>query len=384
MPQPELIAQPLASDLAVLEAQETRKDLPCSVTPFKTTALGFDLKFHAGYDVTVPLKELGGGKSEIAMVFRVAPATGAEPAAYFTQRIPVPELDRDAKGDADLYGEFDVGEGKYRVSWLMRDGAGRFCASHWDIEAVLPPRDKQMPLAIAPNQALTADPELFRQEPPVTPDGAAQPLSLKLVVNFAPQDHDSSAIQPGDTDALLAILRRIARDPRVGKISIVAFNMQEARVFYRQDEERGIDFPALGEAIKSLKPGSVPVRLLKEKNSDRTFLGDLLTAEIRGNPLPPHAVIIAGPKVALGGTLPQEDLKEIGDGAIPLFYVNYAADPTASPWRDAIGNVVRALKGAEYTVSKPRDVYFVWNEIAGRIVESRFGKAPSVADSQLK
>ena len=46
------------TDLAVLESGEQRKDLPCTVTPSKPT-LGFDLKFHAGYQVTVPLKELG-------------------------------------------------------------------------------------------------------------------------------------------------------------------------------------------------------------------------------------------------------------------------------------------------------------------------------------
>src|SRR3569833_2786658 len=44
------------SDAAILEAQDTRKDLPCTVTAVKPQ-LGFDLKFHSGYDVSVPLKE---------------------------------------------------------------------------------------------------------------------------------------------------------------------------------------------------------------------------------------------------------------------------------------------------------------------------------------
>ena len=38
------------TDMAVLEAQDVRKDLPCTVTPDKPV-LGFDLRFHAGYDV---------------------------------------------------------------------------------------------------------------------------------------------------------------------------------------------------------------------------------------------------------------------------------------------------------------------------------------------
>ena len=44
-------------DSAVLEVQEVRKDLPCNVTQVKP-ALGFDFKFHAGYEVDVPIKEL--------------------------------------------------------------------------------------------------------------------------------------------------------------------------------------------------------------------------------------------------------------------------------------------------------------------------------------
>ena len=67
----------------------------------------------------MPLKELGGGNYDLSDVFRVTSASSPESAAYFIQRIPVPKIDRDAKGDATLHGAFDLGEGKYRVSWLM-------------------------------------------------------------------------------------------------------------------------------------------------------------------------------------------------------------------------------------------------------------------------
>src|ERR1700691_4085444 len=47
------------ADMATLEPQDVRKDLACTVTPGKAT-LGFDLRFHSGYEVTVPLKDLAG------------------------------------------------------------------------------------------------------------------------------------------------------------------------------------------------------------------------------------------------------------------------------------------------------------------------------------
>src|SRR5690349_15831735 len=58
------------TDAAILESQEVRKDLPCVVNPIKP-ALGFDLKFHSGYEVSIPLKELSGSENLLTMVFRV-------------------------------------------------------------------------------------------------------------------------------------------------------------------------------------------------------------------------------------------------------------------------------------------------------------------------
>ena len=58
------------TDMAVLEAGEPRKDLVCTVNPTKPV-LGFDLRFHAGYEVTIPLKEMAGSENLLNIVFRV-------------------------------------------------------------------------------------------------------------------------------------------------------------------------------------------------------------------------------------------------------------------------------------------------------------------------
>ena len=50
-----------------------------------------------------------------------------------------------------------------------------------------------------------------------------------------------------------------------------------------------------------------------------------------------------------------------------------------SVWRDAIGNAVKALKGTEFTISRPRDLFFAWSEIIGRIVKFKVGKPGGVA-----
>jgi hypothetical protein len=197
---------------------------------------------------------------------------------------------------------------------------------------------------------------------------------VKVMVNFAPQDSLSATLQPIDTHALVSILRSIAREPRIGKFSIVAFNMQEQRVIYRQDEASQIDFPALGDAIHSLSLGTVDLKRLTQKHGDAEFLAGFISQEIKDEKEEPDAVIITGPKVSVDGGLPQESLKQMGDLKFPVFYMNYNLNPQANPWRDAIGVAVKTLKGAEFTISRPRDVFFAWTEIIGRIVKLKIGR----------
>jgi hypothetical protein len=364
------------SDAAILESDEARKDLPCTVTPIKP-ALGFDLRFHAGYAVTVPLRELAGESNQLTMIFRITPEAQPDEPVLLSQRMSVPNIEEDAKGEATLQGAFDVGDGKYHVDWLMRDRSEHVCSSNWDIQAALPPKDREMPLNIGPNVVEAADSEPFKQEPPIERVPQSAPLNVKVMVNFGPQNAYSAALQPIDTFALVSILRNVAREPRIGKLSVVAFNMQEQRIIYRQDASPQIDFPALGEALHSVSLGTVDFRRLGQKHADSEFLTNLITHEMKDGQEAPDAVIIAGPKVMLDDSLPPEPLKQIGDVSFPVFYMNYNANPQAVPWRDAIGVAVKHLKGAEFTISRPRDLFFVWTEIMGRIVKSKLGRGGS-------
>jgi hypothetical protein len=364
-----------ATDSAILDSGEVRNDLPCSVQPAKPT-LGFDLKFHSGYDVTIPLKELVGPQNQLVMIFRVIPDSG-DP-IEFAQRVNVPPLEENTKGEAVLKGSFDVGEGKYHVDWLMRDRSERVCAAFWDEEASLPAKDRQMALDIAAGTVRPTDEELFKEEAPVEREG---PLNVKVIVNFAPQDFTSATLQPLDTDGLCSILRSIAREPRIGKFTLVAFNIQEQRVIYRQNDASQIDFPALGEALKSLNLGTVDLNRLNQKHGDSEFLAGLIAGEINNEKAKTDAVIFAGPKVTMDSGPMLDALKPLGDVKVPIFYMNYDLNPLVNTWRDAIGTAVHFLKGSEFTISRPRDLFFAWSEIIGRIVKSKFGRTPTIAAS---
>ena len=368
----------LDSDAAVLDTEDTKKDLPCTVTQVKPQ-LGFDLRFHAGYDITLPLREVAGSGDLLTIVFKVTPDASKDSPIYFSQRYTVPDIETDAKGDAYLGGGFDVGEGAFHVSWMMRDRMERVCSSNWNFTAELPAKDQNVKLAIAGNTVEPSDREFFRAEPPVTRLTADGPLNVKILINFAPQQSSAAAMQPIDTSALVSILRNISREPRICKFSVVAFNMNDQRVVYRQENMNEINFPELGKALASLKLGIVDYRKLSDKYSENDFLSKLIQDELGHNSA--DAVIFAGPKVMLDGPAPAESIKDIAAVSFPVFYMNYNLTPNQNPWRDSIGTVVKRLRGYEYTISRPRDLWVAWSEIMGHISKLKLVSG-SVASSQ--
>ena len=371
------------TDLAVLEAGEPRKDLPCTVSPEERAFLGFDLRFHAGYDVAVPLRELAGSENLLTIIFRVASKSNPSDQRYFLQRIRVPRVEEDAKGDAYLQGAFDVGEGDYQVDWLIRDRTERVCSSSWQLEAALPARDKQIALAIASNAIEQMSAEQFQEEPPVERHAADRTLNIKILVNFAPQKATASSLRPLDTVALVSILRQLSREPQIGKFSVVAFNLNEQKVVYRQADTDRINFRDLGESLDVLNPGTVRLAQLAEKHSDTQFLANLISTEVgRGGGARPDALVFAGPKAMLDSNVPEDHLRQVGELGFPVFYMNYILNPQATPWRDAIGNAVKFFKGQEFTISRPRDLWFAVTEMVSRIVKIRNGKQIAAVQPQ--
>jgi hypothetical protein len=369
------------ADMAILETQDVRKDLACTVTPGKAT-LGFDLRFHSGYEVTVPLKDLAGSENQLTILFRVTPQDHKDQPAYFVQHIHVPALEEAAKGEATLDGVVDLGEGNYHVDWLMRDRSERVCSFYWDVDATLAAKDKEIELTLPPGQVERLQTEQFIEEPPVARTPSPHPLNIKVLVNFAPQDKDAATFQPFDTLALVSILRRISREPEFGKFSVVAFNMQEQRVLYRQNSADRIDFPALGDAINSVKLGRVDLKRLAQKHGDTEFLTELIRKEM-SNEDHPDALVFAGPKIMLDEGVPSDTLKPFApDIDYPVFYMNYALNPQLSPWKDSISRAVHVFKGTEYTISRPRDLWFAVSEMVSRIVKSKHGRAPVPAALQ--
>jgi hypothetical protein len=87
-----------------------------------------------------------------------------------------------------------------------------------------------------------------------------------------------------------------------------------------------------------------------------------------------NAVVFAGPKAMLEANIPSDQLKHLSEFDVPVFYMNYILNPYANPWRDSIGQAVKFLKGVEFTISRPRDLWFAVTDMVARLVKTRNAK----------
>ncbi len=361
----------LNGDMAALESGEAHKDIACTVTPEKAL-LGFDLKFHAGYGLDLPLRELTGQGNTLSILFRVASKGGKPDPVYFDQQFSVPPI-ADGGGHVTLQGAFNVGAGSYHVDWMMHDFGGRVCSTSWDFEAALAADSRQVVVAIGAGKAAAEQDENFQAEPPVMRGLEGPRLNVKVLMNFAPARPDAPQMDPADRVALISILRNLARSPQISKFSLVAFNIDEQRVLYRQNDASHIDFPELGRAVKKkLTLGTIDLNQLEQKHPDTQFLSGLVRKEAAANGgASPDGLIFVGPKAMLGQNVPDQDLRRIGDLDYPVFYMNYSPDPTAIPWKDSISRLVKFFKGREYTISGPKDLWNAVTEVVTRISKDK-------------
>ncbi len=351
------------SDAAVLDLREVRDTLPCVVKPVRPE-LGFDLAFHTGYEVHMRLRDLAGpATSVVTAIFRVTPDSNPDHPVYFEQKWRVPPIPEDAAGSTSLEGAFDIGEGAYQVDWLMRDRHERVCSAFWRISSRMPARESFGVAGLNPGSVVSTGADLY-SEPEISRSDIGQGLSVAILLNVAPSRPDSTVLSPADSDALLAILRGIGRDSRIGRFSVTAFNFDVRRVIFQKENVRETDFPSLKKAMGALKLGTVSIGQLAEKNAEARFLVQLAAEQIQGSR--PDAMIFVGPKTPDETAIDRDLLNQLGEVSCPVFYLTYTTEHS-NVWRDLIGSAVKYWRGREFSISRPVDLVSAWSKIMSQL-----------------
>jgi hypothetical protein len=360
-----------AGDLSVLDSRTARADLSCQIESVRPD-LGFDLRFHTYYRVTVARKMFELAGSALSVILRVRAANEKEP-IYFVQRVVLPNLPPETKGMGMFAGGFDVGPGRYEVDWMMRDGVGRVCSAHWELEAKLGSRERNLPLTLARNMIAEGLATPFDDEP-ASDRVATQGLRVKILLNLSPAGERESLLKPHYANVLASMLRSIVREPDVRRVSLIAFNMRAQKIVYRQDNAETVDFTALGKALATPDAGTVNYRLLQDRRSEAHFVTSLLIDQLGRRTSSEDAIIILGPKVSLEKNASLELLREGGAVSCPIFYLNYNPNPFEDPFPDTIGSALKAYGAASrYEIVRPHDFGAAMREVLIRL-----GKRPAV------
>lgn len=312
----------------------------------------------------------------LTILFRVIPLDRDDDPVYMIQKIRIPAVEEDAKGTGQFYGVFTLGEGKYHVDWLMRDNAERVCAAFWNLEPKLAPKEIPMRAWIPPAPVQPLRP-IFAAAPPVLREPQQNLLRVGIIVNFVPRDPASAALDAQDVEDTIAILRRIGSDPHIGTYSVVACSLETQQVVYRQDNDSRIDIPALGESLKSLKLGTVDAKQLGSKNGPAEFAASLFNDQ--RNDGSRDALIVLGRKAGWEDGMSNKILESIENVGGPVFYLSYETKAQQSQWRDPFGAIVKHLRGFEYSISRPRDLFIAWSDVVSRAMRAK-SFAPTLSE----
>ncbi len=351
-----------ASDIAVLDSAGKQTDLPCNVEVVRPR-LAFDLRFHAGYRATLPVKKVTTGGDRLHVRVRVTPLSKPENRIYLVDDLDVPPLE-EQQGEILVSGAFALGLGRYKLDWLMRNWGGKVCSTHWEVNVKA--SGQNVSLAIAPHTAAQLSGERFREPVPPERNAGGRLLHVKILANFSPATARQSALKSWDIEAMAAILRGIAGQPWIGRISLVAFNMQTESVIYRQENTDRINFRALEQAVEPLWLGVIDYRRLLNRQGALYFLTRLLTEHLGPQEPEPDAIAIVGPTMMVEMKVPKDLLVKAGRARGPIFYFNYTMG-RYDRFRDAIGSALQVYQGQEYSIGLPRDLGAALTDMRTRI-----------------
>jgi hypothetical protein len=133
--------------------------------------------------------------------------------------------------------------------------AGRYCATRWQISVEQHGKDRLMELRLQPGAVEPEITDLFAEQAAGKPEARARPLNVAVLLHVASQNQGAVALRFVETAVPLAILRRMARDPRIGNVSSSAFNLERNQVLYQREGSPGDRVSGAGRRVRAVAVG---------------------------------------------------------------------------------------------------------------------------------
>ncbi len=349
-----VVAPCFAALLSLCPPAAAQRMLKCKAA-IAQPRLDFEFRFFTGYRVSIPAREMLGPQRPVIVQVTITAAglEDVEPVKLQRSELAGPIPERLKGRTVEVSGSFVVGEGRYDVLWQMYDSLGAYCEARWRIEAKRRRGERDLRLSIAPGEVGESRVYVFRPER-IEAEGG-EPLAIKVFLNLDPwrgrrRRSTRAGVRLFEFVPRLAALRAVARHPRVGRIALVAYSVEEQTVYHRQELDDRIELSKVEEAMENLSPAFVSIdQLGREK--PREFFAETLATDLPGEEEVDGYVFI-GPDAEIGRSLRKENMLALERPRAPVFMLQVMR----VPWRGVIGNFVDDLGGKEYRFSSPKDM----------------------------
>ena len=265
--------------------------LACQMEPIKPV-LNFGFRFQAGYVFRVPLSLYEGRGHHWDVVFGVTP-DGGQP-VYFKDGQDLPVARADSLGE--MRGSFLVGEGRYRVTWSLRDDLGRVCRKEWELEAraarneqVLMPRGTVADLSWRP---VTGAPRTGYPQRITLVVNASLPAGVQANQSAA-NGSDSASVAGGRWATLVSMVAAVLERLTPAAVRVVVIDLDQQREVWRQDGFTLDGMSRVFHAADGLAQWAVDYRVLQHPAGAWDLLANVVNRETKAAE-PADAVVFAG------------------------------------------------------------------------------------------
>ena len=316
-----------------LDPRRGERPVACEVEPGKPS-LSFGFRFRAGYIFRVPLTQYSGARHRWSVVTEITPEGTTQPVTLVdVVRLPA-ILNTKVLGEAG--GGYLLGEGRYRVRWILLDDLGRVCRKGWQIEVKLSRAESSAKVAMPPNSI--AELSLRGMASGNRHPDEGRPLRLSVLVDAAPLFQRRLAkmvLGAEDHVFLVNILSALLERVPTSSVRVVVFNLEQQRELFRRDGFTLDSLDDMSRAMNELRLATVDYRILQNKTGHIAFVANLINQELRAVP-PSDAAIFLGPRERFQDKVPPEEFDAEHGPAPQFFFLRYR--PFPSPLRQSALN----------------------------------------------
>jgi hypothetical protein len=352
--------------------RSTEPELECKVTPIKPL-LNYSFRFQTGYLVRMPIRNYQGKAQRLLTFFRVTPRDKEREPSYFLSFAQLPK-GPGSNVTIEFGGGYVVGEGEYRVDWVLADESGRVCTKNWSIRAKLGRKER----GIRPGMAAGAVEDISLRRWTRASGGARdeQGHRVTVLLNASPLSLRQLRLGGYDRALLLSSLASMLERLPLRSVRLVAFNLDQQREIYRREDFASTDFGRLSRTLGELELALVDYEVLKNRRGHVKLVLDLIAESLEKDR--PDAVVFLGPQPRSFDKINKSLLPERSPGDPPLYYVQLRPYSAAANFPDTVMNAVDRMNGKTFQVYSPGDFAEAIKEISKTLEERKRVPAEAV------